>query len=133
MESRMDEFREFVGRYPKVRDDVRSGKRTWQNIYEEWVLYGEEDPQWQEYTDNPNQQFNNSKTINQRTNLNTQTNPSLNDSIKNIVSYVQKINPDSLNRTLNTVQKVVQIAQSFGGKATTPSNYISSAYNDWWD
>lgn len=132
MESRMDEFREFVGRFPKVRDDVRSGKRTWQNIYEEWVLYGEEDQQWQEYTDNPTQ-GNNSNNTNQKANQATQSNASLNDSIKNIVSYVQKINPDSINRTLNTVQKVVQIAQSFGSKSSVPSNYVNSAYNDWWD
>lgn len=133
MESRMDEFREFVSRYPKVRDDVRSGKRTWQNIYEEWVIYGENDPQWQKYneTDVAGSKTNTISNTNQKQTGNTQA--SLNDSIKNIVSYVQKINPDSLNRTLNTVQKVVQIAQSFGGKSNVAGNYMNSAYNDWWD
>lgn len=130
MESRMDEFREFVGKYPKIRDDVRSGKRTWQNIYEEWVIYGEHDAQWQKYTDNPEQQ---PAQNNSNSNEANQQPQSLNDSIKNIVSYVQKINPDSLNKTLNTVQKVVQIAQSFGGKPTVPSSFLNSAYNDWWD
>lgn len=125
MEGRMDQFREFVNRYPKIRDEVRSGKRTWQNIYEEWVLYGEGDEQWAKYAadnnPNPNQNFS---QPGQQT---------LGDSLKNIVSYIQKINPDSLNRTLNTVQKVVQIAQSFGPKSSIPTNYINSAYNDWWD
>lgn len=130
MESRMDEFREFVGKYPKIRDDVRSGKRTWQNIYEEWVIYGENDQQWQKYTDTTT---NGQTTTTPNTNQKPNTQASLNDSIKNIVSYVQKINPDSLNRTLGTVQKVVQIAQSFGGKSIPTSNYMSSAYNDWWD
>ena len=32
MASRMDEFRQFVKKYPKIRDDVISGKKTWQNI-----------------------------------------------------------------------------------------------------
>lgn len=132
MASRMDEFRDFVGRYPKLRDDVRSGKRTWQNIYEEWVLYGEQDPQWQQYLDD--NQANTNTTSNSNTQTQQQSNPqSLNDSIKNILSYVQKINPESLNRTLNTVQKVVQIAQSFGSKSNIPTNYINSVYNDWWD
>lgn len=134
MESRMEEFREFIGRYPKIRDDVRSGKRTWQNIYEEWVIYGEGDDQWQKYNDNATDNTQtNTKTNNSSPKQSNATNASLNDSIKNIVSYVQKINPDSLNRTLNTVQKFVQIAQSFGGKSSTPTNFMNSAYNDWWD
>ena len=29
--------------------------------------------------------------------------------IKNIVEYVKKINPDSISKTLNTIQKVLQI------------------------
>ncbi|MCK9471453.1 MAG: spore coat protein YlbD [Bacilli bacterium] len=128
MESRMDEFREFISRFPKIRDDVRSGKRTWQNIYEEWVLYGENDQQWLKYVDGEQNYTSSSNPRQQQ-----MQQQSLGDSVKNIVSYIQKINPDSLNRTLNTVQKVVQIAQSFGSKSTIPTNYINSAYNDWWD
>lgn len=122
MQSRMDDFREFVSRYPKLRDDVRGGKRTWQNIYEEWYLYGEQDSQWSKYRD--------SQEAPKPTNQNT--NPSLNDSIKTIFSYIQKVNPDSLNRSLNSIQKVVQIAQTFGTKRVTP-NLLNSSYNDWWD
>lgn len=122
MQSRMDDFREFVSRYPKIRDDVRGGKRTWQNVYEEWYLYGEQDPQWSKYRDSQEEK----KPTNQN------ANPSLNDSIKTIFSYIQKVNPDSLNRSLNTIQKVVQIAQTFGTKKVTP-NFLNSSYNDWWD
>lgn len=131
MESRMDEFREFIGRYPKIRDDVRSGKRTWQNIYEEWVLYGEKDNQWSKYLDT--EATTNQPSGSNPSQVKQQGTQSIGDSVKNIVSYVQKINPDSLNRTLNTVQKVVQIAQSFGGKSTATTGLMNSAYNDWWD
>lgn len=124
MESKMDQFREFVSKHPLLRDEVRSGKRSWQNIYEEWVLYGEGDKEWEGYKETKK------KPEETKTNQEPQ---SLNDSVKNILSYVQKINPDSLNKTLNSVQKVVQIAQSFGGKSSVPTSFISSAYNDWWD
>jgi hypothetical protein len=115
MSSRMNEFREFVNRHPKLRDEVKNGSRTWQNIYEEWVLYGE-NSDWQRYRE-------------QEQNVNTNLNL---DSIKSIVGYIQKINPDSIYRTLNTIQKVIQIAQSFGGK-NKPTQYIQSPYDDWWD
>ena len=35
MPSRMNEFREFVNAHPLLRDELKSGKRTWQEIYEE--------------------------------------------------------------------------------------------------
>lgn len=139
MESRMDEFRDFVSRYPKVRDDVRNGKRTWQNIYEEWVLYGEGDAQWEQYraNSNSNSNMNNNTNTSQNQSSNNSSkstgNASLTDSLKTIYGYVQKINPDSLNRTLNTVQKVIQIAQTVGSKGSVPTSFINNAYNDWWD
>ena len=37
------------------------------------------------------------------------------------------------NKTLNTVQKVIQIAQTFSGPKGTPSIPTSSIYSDWWD
>ena len=49
MTSRMEEFRQFVSKYPKIRDDVVSGKKTWQNIYEDWVILGEQRDIWNIY------------------------------------------------------------------------------------
>lgn len=43
MASRMDEFRDFVARYPGVKDDVLNGTYTWQKVYENWVILGEGD------------------------------------------------------------------------------------------
>ena len=48
MSSRMDDFRKFVRKYPKLKDEVRDGKTTWQSIYEEWVLYGDKND-WSKY------------------------------------------------------------------------------------
>ena len=46
MESRIDEFREFVKKYPLIKEDVKNNKRTWQSFYEDWVLLGENDGIW---------------------------------------------------------------------------------------
>ena len=51
--------------------------------------------------------------------------------LKNIWGYIKKINPDSISKTLNTVQKVLQITQSFGGKNV--SSLYNANYNSWWD
>lgn len=125
MQSRMDEFKVFVSNHNKIKDEVRAGKRTWQNVYEEWVLYGENDPEWEKYLT-----IDSSKVVSQNGN-----NLSINmDSLKNVITYIKKINPDDLNKTLNTVQKVIQIAQTVGGgKGGSVAPIVSSAYNDWWD
>lgn len=113
MASRMDEFRLFVAKYPKIRDDVVNGKKTWQNIYEDWVILGEQNDIWNIYKD---QKKDSSDFISS-------------DSIKNIMNYIKKINPDSISKTLNTIQKVLQISQSFNGR---PGIYNAN-YNSWWD
>lgn len=125
MASRMDEFRSFVMKYPKLKDEVNNGKRTWQSIYEEWVLYGDK-TDWSKYQDNEIKQNVNDNKKPGSVTLSV-------DTIKNIAGYLKKINPDDLNKTLNTVQKVIQIVQTVGGNKTGNINLGSSVYNDWWD
>ena len=124
MSQKMDEFKIFVSKYPLLRDEVRNNKMTWQNIFEEWSLYGENDEYWKKYKKEEEIQLDASTAKDSTVNL---------DSIKSIVNYVQKINPDSLNKTLNTVQKVIQIAQTFSGSKVPTIPQAPSLYSDWWD
>ena len=124
MSQKMDEFKIFVSKYPLLRDEVRNNKMTWQNIFEEWSLYGENDEYWKKYKKEEDIQLDSSSAKDSTVNL---------DSIKSIVNYVQKINPDSLNKTLNTVQKVIQIAQTFSGSKVPTIPQATSLYSDWWD
>lgn len=121
MASRMDEFRIFINKYPKIKDDVSSGVITWQKVYENWVILGEDDSIWKKYYIDDAKNQTSTKTIED---LLSQT------SIKNIINYVKKIDPDSISKTLNTVQKVLQITQSFSGR---PTGIYNNNYNSWWD
>lgn len=134
MSAKMEEFRAFVSKHPLLRDEVRNNKFTWQNVFDEWSLYGEDDESWKKYEvvkeESPTIGINDEENNNSSENTSSTVNL---DSIKSIMNYVQKINPDSLNKTLNTVQKVIQIAQTFSGNKTTPTIPTSSLYSDWWD
>lgn len=121
MGSRIDEFRIFINKYPGIKEDVTSGITTWQKLYENWVILGENDKIWDKYKNNKVSQSSSTNTIED---LLSQT------SIKNIINYVKKIDPDSISKTLNTIQKVLQITQSFGGK---PTGIYNNNYNSWWD
>lgn len=122
MESRIDQFRNFVRKYPGIKDVVKNGNKTWQALYEDWVMLGEDDSAWDIYKSIPNSSDLGSKKLDE---LLTTSN------IKNIIEYVKKINPDNISKTLNTVQKVLQITQSFGNKPS-PGLYNAN-YNSWWD
>ena len=125
MSSKMNEFREFVNLHPLLRDEVKNGKRTWQNIYEEWVLYGD-GSEWSKYetSDNQSDKVNKSDMSKNRFNV---------DSMKNVLGYVKNINPEKVNKTLNNVQKVIQIVQTVSGPKAVNIPESASVFSDWWD
>ncbi len=47
--SQIEEFKKFVTTIPGVRDDVLSGRYTWQQLYEIYVMYGKDDKFWSPY------------------------------------------------------------------------------------
>ncbi|WP_409305305.1 YlbD family protein [Peribacillus sp. SCS-155] len=52
MDSSVDEFREFIKEHPKLRQEVKDGKYTWKELYQEWYLLGEDNEQWHPYKKN---------------------------------------------------------------------------------
>ncbi len=45
----IQKFKEFVKDHPKLINEVKEEKRTWQEIYEDWCLLGEKDEIWHKY------------------------------------------------------------------------------------
>ncbi|TYS15681.1 hypothetical protein FZC78_13845 [Rossellomorea vietnamensis] len=46
---KVKEFKEFVQKHPKMSLEVRKGTATWQELFEEWYLLGEEDSRWDDF------------------------------------------------------------------------------------
>jgi hypothetical protein len=40
-------FKQFVKDHPHLIEQVRSGKTTWQKVYEDWTVLGEDDDFWE--------------------------------------------------------------------------------------
>ncbi|MBB5172204.1 YlbD family protein [Texcoconibacillus texcoconensis] len=45
-------FKEFVKNHPNVLQDVKNGDKTLQDLYEEWMILGDNDPIWEKYKRN---------------------------------------------------------------------------------
>ncbi|HEY8364509.1 MAG TPA: spore coat protein YlbD [Haloplasmataceae bacterium] len=108
MGTSIEEFKEFVKQYPRLKYEVREGKRTWQSIYEEWTLLGD-DGSWDAY-----------KEVNNNRNSSGEGQEFIHSALK----YIKKLNPDDITKTINTVQKVLGIVQSFNS-GRKPSNRIN--------
>jgi len=46
MDHKMDEFKEFVKSNPFLIGYIRRGKKSWQDIYEMYDLYGQDEDAW---------------------------------------------------------------------------------------
>ncbi len=126
----MDEFKEFVLKYPKLKDEVRNDKRTWQSIYEEWKLYGD-DGSYSRYKDDSNNNHNDSGL------RDNNSNDGSDDTVKQIIGYVKKLNPDNVTKTVSAVQKILGMVGTMNGsqgKSESKSNngFFNSKYNDWY-
>lgn len=42
----IEEFKKFATNHPKVLEEVKTGKVTLQELYEDWYLLGEDDARW---------------------------------------------------------------------------------------
>lgn len=51
VQTKLSEFKQFVKRHPKLIAEVRKENKGWQEIYENWVLLGENDEGWAKYRD----------------------------------------------------------------------------------
>ena len=136
MDSQLDEFKSFVRKYPGLKNDVRSGKATWQSIYEEWYLYGEDDSQWEKYKE-VTQESNQSAPATDKTKSETKSTTTSNSSSATLsgtelmaqaFQYLQKMDMNKVQQTMTTVQKFIQLFQTMqGGKGAGTAAGLGAA------
>ncbi|MEF2291650.1 spore coat protein YlbD [Virgibacillus dokdonensis] len=42
-------FKQFINKHPQLIKEVRKSGKPWQDIYEKWVLLGDDDPYWDKF------------------------------------------------------------------------------------
>lgn len=112
----VEQFKEFVKNNPKIVQEVRTGKSTWQELYEDWYLLGEEDQRWANFRQEGQAKSN--------------TEEKKTDWMNHVMNSVKKMDPNqvqgyihNLSQALSAVQGV--ISQFQGGSGQKPSNSIT--------
>ncbi|UAC49275.1 YlbD family protein [Bacillus aquiflavi] len=90
-------FKNFVQNNPKIIQEVRNGHSTWQELYEEWYLLGEEDPRWD--------MFRNEHTVTE------EKEEKKSDLISQVMGLLKKIDPNQMQEQLQNVSKTLGAIQ----------------------
>lgn len=94
----VEQFKQFVKKNPKIIREVRNGSTTWQELYEEWYLLGEDDMRWDGLKEKKEE--NDSKK-----------NDQLKDWLSKIKKIVNQMNPNDLQNYIANISEALGAIQ----------------------
>ena len=111
MVDKVNEFKDFVRSHPSLKDEVSSGKSTWQSLYELWYLYGPDDGQWNKYKPESERErpAEKAEVVDSKSEL---SGPEM---VAQAFEYLQKVDIDKVQKTMGTFQQFIQIFQTMQG------------------
>lgn len=98
----IENFKAFVKTVPALKDEVTQGRYTWQQLYEFYVLYGEDDKMWQPYKKN---QYD----------------------LSGVLEVVKNIDLDALSKSFDGLQKILDLV---GGLVVKEPKKTRQWYDD---
>ncbi|AOY07116.1 YlbD family protein [Bacillus subtilis] len=96
----INDFKQFVKKHPKLIKEVRKEQRSWQDVYENWVLFGESDPIWDPYREPEAAAEAVPET------------PQKNDFVSKMVTAVKKMDVNQMNEQINKMSQSISSLQS---------------------
>ena len=88
-----EEFKQFVSSHPELIKFVNNGKMTWQKFYEMYSLYGSKSEAWKDYFVSVSEVPNKTKVT----------------SISDIVDAIKKIDVDTVQKNISTINKALAL------------------------
>ncbi|KAA6452982.1 YlbD family protein [Bacillus swezeyi] len=99
-QSSIDKFKQFIKRHPKLISEVRKGEKSWQEVYENWVLLGEDDAIWDPYREN------------EKTREKASGESGKNDFISKMVTAVRRMDANQMNEQIDKMSQSISSLQS---------------------
>lgn len=96
----INDFKQFVKKHPKLIKEVRKEQRSWQDVYENWVLFGESDPIWI--------RIGNREAAAEA----VPEIPQKNDFVSKMVTAVKKMDVNQMNEQINKMSQSISSLQS---------------------
>lgn len=123
----LSEFKNFINRHPKLIREIRKNGESWQGIYEQWILLGEDDIHWEQYKED--QEEKDSKESTEKLLSKFDLNPEM---LEQVVKYAKTIDihklqeyVKQLSHTITTIQEIVDQYQ----QSKRPSERMERPFN----
>ncbi len=139
MSQKIEEFKTFVKEHPSIKKVIDNKEKTWQALFEEWSIFGSSKT-WNNYSGDGEDEVK--TTPQSKTNIPVSKEVAqLGEMLKTCVTYVKKINPDSIAKTVNNVQKLMALVAGIGAANTvkaaktnklTGDPLFDKKFDDWY-
>jgi regulator of replication initiation timing len=125
----VQQFKEYVQDHPDLIKQVRSGRKTWQELYEEWYLFGEENSTLNENSKN---RTKTSDTQKEDTSPKEEEETAKKDWVASVLGAVKNMDPNqlqhhilSISSALGAIQGVISSLQGGGSVQNPPKKNVS--------
>lgn len=95
----VQKFKEFVKNNPRLIQEVRNGNATWQELYEDWYLLGEDDKRWEHLGVKTNSETEKVKD-NEKV-----------DWMSNVVGTIKKMDANQVQHHINNLSQAIGAIQ----------------------
>lgn len=98
----IQKFKEFVKANPLITQEVRNGNATWQELYEDWYLLGEEDSRWEAF-----------RNVQKNEDVNTEVTPeeTKSDWMGQMMGIVKNMDPNQVQSHLSNLSQAIGAVQ----------------------
>jgi hypothetical protein len=121
----VQKFKEYVRAHPELIKQVRSGTNTWQELYEEWYLFGEDDSKENETNDDRKQSTESTKES-------SPEESSKKDWMSTVLGAVRNMDPNqlqhhivSISSALGAIQGVISSLHGGNSSQNPPKKNVS--------
>ncbi|SEN30444.1 Putative coat protein [Mesobacillus persicus] len=103
----VQQFKMFVKENPNLIKEVRNGDVTWQELYEEWYLLGEDDARWDSYREGSHKSKEEKKADETKTS---------GDWMSKVMNAVKNMDQDQLQGQIGNISQAIAAIQGVLGQ-----------------
>ena len=123
----IESFKEFVHKHPELIKEVQKNKRPWKEVYQDWIVLGEEHESWNQYSKEKKKQQD--KRSSSAQNLKAEL------TIGDIIAGLSKLQINDVQKYLSQfgslMDAVQELLQQFNNQSDRPSQLPENKMNDY--
>jgi Putative coat protein len=123
----IESFKEFVHKHPELIKEVQKNKRPWKEVYQDWIVLGEEHESWNQYSKEKKKQQD--KRSSSAKNMKAEL------TIGDIIAGLSKLQINDVQKYLSQfgslMDAVQELLQQFNNQSDRPNQLPEKKLNDY--